>query len=123
MRLDMFTAIGVAIGGVIIAFFVTNLLFQEPEPYSVPIIDTSASSTADNFDYANLSEPDNEVFNYDALNPTVEVYVGECDEYDSDGNCVDHADNNNDYNNATDESADNEDGEDSTSGTNEQENE
>ena len=122
MKLDMFTAIGVAIGGVLIAFFITNLLFKEPEPYSVPIIDTSASSTADNFDYANLSEPDNEVFNYDALNPTVEVYVGECDEYDSDGNCVNHQDNNNDYNNAQDEDINNEDG-DSDSGTNEQENE
>ena len=123
MKLDMFTAVGVAVGGVLIAFFVTNLLFHEPEPYSVPVIDTAASSTADNYDYANLSEPDNEVFNYDALNPTVEVYVGECDEYDADGNCVDHEDNNNDYNNAKDENVDNEDGEDSGSGTNEQENE
>lgn len=123
MKLDMFTAVGVAVGGILIAFFVTNLLFTEPDPYQVPIINTSASSTAENFDYASLSEPDNEVFNYDALNPTVEVYVGECDEYDADGNCVDHEDNNNDYNNAKDESADNEDEADSDSGTNGRENE
>ena len=116
MKLDMFTAVGVAVGGILIAFFVTNLLFTEPDPYQVPIINTSASSTAENFDYASLSEPDNEVFNYDALNPTVEVYVGECDEYD-------HEDNNNDYNNAKDESADNEDEADSDSGTNGRENE
>ena len=118
----MFTAIGVAIGGVLIAFFVTNLLIPELEPFSFMAIDKSANSTAaeNDYDYANLSAPDNEVFNYDALNPTVEVYVGECEEYDANGNCVEQADNNNDN---ADRDQNNADGDNSTSGTNEQENE
>ena len=124
MKLDLFTAIGVAIGGVLIAFFVTNLLMPQLEDFTFTAIDKSANSAAASagYDYASLSQPNNEIFNYDALNPTVEVYVGECDEYDANGNCVDSSDNNNDYDNAEDEN--NENGEEnSDSGSNEQENE
>ena len=32
-----------------------------------------------------LKEPDSEVFNYGAVNPTVEVYVGTCEDIDRDG--------------------------------------
>lgn len=127
MKLDLFTAIGVAIGGVIIAFFVTNLLLPTIEPFEFMSIDKTANSTAaqNGYDYASLSQPNNEVFNYDALNPTVEVYVGECEEYDANGNCVDSDDKNNDYDNAEDENNENNENgeEDSDSGSNEQENE
>lgn len=125
MKLDLFTAIGVAIGGVLIAFFVTNLLIPELEPYSFTTIDEASNSTAaeNGYNYSNLSQPDDEVFNYEALNPTVEVYVGECDEYDANGNCVEHEDNNNDYDNAEDQENNDEEDTDSDSGTYEQENE
>ena len=126
MKLDLFTAIGVAIGGVLIAFFVTNLALPELKAFEFKAIDETANSTAaqNNYDYASLSQPDDEVFNYEALNPTVEVYVGECEEYDSNGNCVDSEDNNNDYDNADEDGENNENGdENSDSGTNEQENE
>ena len=124
MKLDLFTAIGVAIGGVIISFFVTNLLVPQLKDFEFMAIDKSANSAAasNDYNYADLNQPNNEIFNYDALNPTVEVYVGECEEYDANGNCVDSADNNNDYDNVEDEN--NENGEeDSDSGSNEQENE
>lgn len=81
MKTDLATSIGVAIVGVIIAFFVCNLLVGDPDPISFKTIDYSVT--------ADLASPDIEVFNYRALNPTVEVYVGECNEYDANGNCID----------------------------------
>lgn len=83
MKLDLFTSIGVAIAGVVIAFFVTNLMIPEIEDFSYQTIDTKSTTN-----YADLTQPNPEVFNYDALNPTVEVYVGECEQYDDNGNCV-----------------------------------
>ena len=35
------------------------------------------------------AEPNVGIFNYKALNPTVEVYVGNCEEYNAVGECVD----------------------------------
>ena len=80
MKTDLFTSITAAIAGVLIAFFVTNLFIGPIEDVSYPTVDTQVN--------ANLSTPDPEVFNYRALNPTVEVYVGECDEYNEFGECV-----------------------------------
>ena len=37
-----------------------------------------------------LTEPDEEIFNPRALNPTVEVYVGNCKEFDYNGQCIDN---------------------------------
>ena len=36
-------------------------------------------------------EANPELFNYKALNPTVEVYVGDCDEVNQYGECIDEA--------------------------------
>ena len=89
MKFDLYTSIGVAVVGIIVAFFVTNLFLPSLEDFKFTAIDdTSNANSSNNYNYADLTEPSNEVFNYDALNPTVEVYVGECESYDENGNCL-----------------------------------
>ena len=80
MKTDLATSIGVAIFGLILAYFICNLFIGEIEPVTIKTVDSSIN--------LNLSEPSPEVFNYKALNPTVEVYVGDCAEYNSYGECV-----------------------------------
>ncbi len=81
MKTDLLTSIGAAVIGVVIAFLACNALVPEISPVSFKKLDDADS----NYE---LIEPDENVFNYRALNPTVEVYVGDCDEYDEYGNCV-----------------------------------
>lgn len=81
MKTDLVTSIGIAIVGVVAAYFVCNIFIGDIEPVKVKSVDASVSAT--------LAEPDAEVFNYRALNPTVEVYVGECTEYSDSGKCLD----------------------------------
>lgn len=88
MKFDLFTTIGVALAGIIIAFIVTNALIPSLENYSFQVIDKAQDSDS-SYDYSNYDAPDDEIFNYKALNPTVEVYVGDCQQIDSNGNCVD----------------------------------
>lgn len=80
MKNDLATAIGVGIIGIIIGFVVCNLFLTDSESVSYKMINANVTMQ--------LVEPDDEVFNVKALNPTVEVYVGDCAEYDSYGNCV-----------------------------------
>lgn len=80
MKTDLVTAIIASIAGVLIAYFVTNMFIG-------PIGDITYT-TVDSAVNASLADPDPEIFNYRALNPTVEVYVGECDEYNVFGECV-----------------------------------
>ncbi len=68
MKNELAATIGTAIIGALIAFFVTNIFIGDIEPVDVKTIDSNIST--------GLSEPDAEVFNYKAINPTVEVYVG-----------------------------------------------
>ena len=69
MKTDLASSIGAAIAGVLIAYFICNLFIGPIEDFTVKTVDSSVG--------AELVEPDPEVFNYKALNPTVEVYVGE----------------------------------------------
>lgn len=92
MKFNFVTTIGLAIIGLVMGFLVTNFVAQgmgNLDEYEIHVVtkDTSANS-GDGYNYANLTQPDDEIFNYDALNPTVEVYVGDCKEVDSEGNCV-----------------------------------
>ena len=80
IKTDLITTIVIAIIGIIIAYFVTNIFIGPIEDYSYTTIDSSIS--------ADLVDPDIEVFNYRALNPTVEVYVGNCLKYDNNGKCI-----------------------------------
>ena len=69
MKTDLVSSIGVTIAGVLIAYFVCNLFIGPIEDFTINSVTTKVDST--------LSDPSPEVFNYKALNPTVEVYVGD----------------------------------------------
>lgn len=79
MKTDLFTSIGAAIVGALIAYFVCNLFLGSIEPVTFKTVDTTVST--------DLTNPDVNVFNYNALNPTLEVYV-DCQEYDEAGECT-----------------------------------
>ncbi len=82
MKTDLASSIAAAIVGVLLAYFICNLFLGEIEPVTIKTVDSSVT--------ADLVEPNAEIFNYKALNPTVEVYVGDCNEYNSYGECVDN---------------------------------
>ena len=84
MKFDLLSSVGVAIVGAIIGFIAINAIVPSLQDYPIKTIDPS---TDGGYNYADYSEPNDEVFNYDALNPTVEVYIGECEEYDANGAC------------------------------------
>ncbi len=94
MKFDLLTSIGVAVAGLLLSFLVTNWIVPDLEPYAFSAISKNQTTSAGgDYDYASLDQPNNEIFNYNALNPTVEVYVGDCREFDEDGNCVDDMNN------------------------------
>lgn len=76
MRTDLVTSVGLAIVGVLISFFIANTLMGEIESVSFQTIENPVS--------AEVAEPDPEIFNSQAINPTVEVCVGTCDANSSD---------------------------------------
>lgn len=80
MKTDLATAIGAAVLGLLIAYFATNFFMGPIEDVTYKTIDANVSTS--------LIDPDPEIFNYRALNPTVEVYIGSCIEYDSNGECL-----------------------------------
>ena len=80
MKTELASAIGAAIAGLLIAFFVTNLFLGDIEDVSVKTVTGDIS--------ADLSEPSQEVFNYKSINPTVEVYVGDCTTDGSSEECI-----------------------------------
>ena len=80
MKTDLATSVIAAIAGILIAYFVTNMFIGPIEDVTYTTVDSSVN--------ASLADPNPEVFNYRALNPTVEVYVGECDEYNEFGECI-----------------------------------
>lgn len=83
-KTDLVTAVIVFIAGIGIAFATANLLMPQVEDFELKTIDLNTETT--------LAEPDAEVFNYRAVNPTVEVYVGDvCEVYDDNGNCIEYS--------------------------------
>lgn len=85
MKNDIATTIITAIIGIAASYFICNLLVQELAT------DSHSFNTIEGTIDANLSSPDPEIFNYRALNPTVEVYVGNCTERNIYGECVDES--------------------------------
>ena len=81
MKTDLVTSIIAAIAGSIIAYFVTNIFTPELKDVTIKTLDESVS--------ASLTDPNPEIFNFRAVNPTVEVYVGQCLEYNEQGECID----------------------------------
>lgn len=76
---DIFTLILIASVGTLAAFFVCQSLMGNPDDASVKF-KALASPVA-----SALVVPDPEVFNGAAINPTVEVYVGACEDVDQNG--------------------------------------
>ena len=78
-RSDIFTIILVSGIGIIISVFVVNLMLGNVDEKSMTIKNVDVISS-------DVPMPEPDVFNADAINPTVEVFVGDC--LDSDGNGV-----------------------------------
>ena len=72
MKTDLATTVITAIIGFVVAFLVCNFILPEIPAVSFKEIDS-------NITYE-LAEPDVDVFNFRAINPTVEVYVGNQEE-------------------------------------------
>ncbi|MBR5621164.1 hypothetical protein IKW75_01620 [Candidatus Saccharibacteria bacterium] len=75
---DIFTVLAVATVGIVASFFLVNMLLGDPNEKSVTFKKIEVVD-------ATLSVPDPEVFNSEAINPTVEVYVGDCVDMDQNG--------------------------------------
>ena len=85
MKNDLATSIIAAIIGILVAYFACSAILPEIEGVNYKTLSSSITY--------NLSEPDPEVFNFRAVNPTVEVYVGQCEEYNANNECVKVVDN------------------------------
>lgn len=75
---DIFTIIIIASIGMVGAFFASNAILGNPDELTMKHKNISPISTE-------VVEPDPETFNRDAINPTVEVYVGQCEDVDQNG--------------------------------------
>ena len=75
---DIITIILVASIGVIATFFGVNALLGNPDEAYVKYKNIEPIT-------AELANPDPEFFNSDAINPTVEVFVGGCEDKDQNG--------------------------------------
>lgn len=75
---DIISTVLIGIVGFIIAYFSVNAILGDPDKKTVSFKTMDVVS-------ASLDEPDPEVFNRNALNPTVEVYVGNCEDVDRNG--------------------------------------
>ena len=80
MKTDLATAIIAGVLGIVVAYFVTNIFIPPIEDFTYTTVDSSFG--------VDLIDPNIEIFNYKALNPTVEVYVGNCTEYNENGECI-----------------------------------
>lgn len=83
MKNDLATAVIAAIAGVVISYYICNMFVGTSGDFSFNSVDSSVNS--------DLASPDPELFNYKALNPTVEVYVGNCTEVNVYGECIDES--------------------------------
>lgn len=75
---DIISIVMVAMIGTFAAAFIVNLIMGNPDDAKASFKDIEVVN-------ADLAEPNPEVFNSDAINPTIEVYVGSCVDVDQDG--------------------------------------
>lgn len=76
---DIFSIVVVASVGTLAAFFICQAIMGKPEEAIVHF--TGLAHVIEK----NLEEPDPEVFNATAINPTIEVFVGDCEDLDKNG--------------------------------------
>ena len=75
---DWISMAAIAIIGAAVSVWATNALLGDPDKASVTFPYMSVIESA-------VAEPDVDIFNMNAINPTVEVYVGSCVDQDGDG--------------------------------------
>lgn len=75
---DILTVIMVATVGIVVTTVLLNMLLGNPDDKSVTFKNVQVIEPS-------LATPDPEVFNVEAINPTIEVYVGNCVDQDQDG--------------------------------------
>lgn len=75
---DIISVTSIAIFGTILAYFLMNGILGDPKDKTVSFEYLVSATSA-------LAEPDGEIFNSGAINPTVEVYVGSCEDQNGDG--------------------------------------
>ncbi len=75
---DIFSVIIVASIGILAAYFSVNAILGDPNLRAVSFKTIEEISPS-------LETPDSELFNLNAINPTVEVYVGDCEDSDRNG--------------------------------------
>ena len=75
---DIFSIIIIAAAGTLFSYFLVNSLLGDPNLEIVNVKTIQEISPA-------IDTPDSELFNPDAINPTVEVFVGECEDIDQNG--------------------------------------
>lgn len=76
---DIFSLILVASVGTLVAFFACRAIMGDPNNAQTKF------TTVNKVVSAALAQPDPEIFNSTAINPTIEVYVGECEDIDQNG--------------------------------------
>ena len=76
---DIFSLIMIAGIGTLVAFFVCQSIMGDPDEASITFTKLANPISA------NLVAPDPEVFNSTAINPTVEVFVGDCEDINQNG--------------------------------------
>lgn len=82
MKSHLVTTVLAFAAGAAVSFVAVNIILPAIEDFSIKTIDINSAAT--------LSDPNIEVFNYRAINPTVEVYIGDdCEVHDGNGNCID----------------------------------
>ncbi len=79
---DILTVIMVATVGTVVAAILCNMLLGDPNDKMVSFKNVQVVEPG-------LAIPDPEVFHMEAINPTVEVYVGNCVDQDQDGKLSD----------------------------------
>ena len=75
---DIFSIIIIATVGTLASYFGVNAFLGDPDLASVQVKTINEISP-------DLAEPDSELFNPGAINPTVEVFVGDCEDVDQNG--------------------------------------
>ena len=75
---DIFSIIIIATAGTLFSYFLVNSFLGDPNLEVVNIKTIQEISPA-------IDSPDSELFNPEAINPTVEVFVGECEDIDQNG--------------------------------------
>lgn len=78
-RSDIYSLILIAGIGTFAAFLACNAILGDPSEAEVKYKTVSTVLTNE------LAEPNEEVFNATAINPTIEVYVGDCEDIDQNG--------------------------------------